>query len=149
MTMMIRKSKLEIINNLKKNGFRMTRHRLAIIDFIAERHDHPSVRFVYEKIRLKDPFISLATVYNTLNMLVKMNLLKEIDFEDADNRYDTNLAPHINLICIICGSINDYEYDLPVAPDIIREQKGFVVKESRMEYRGVCNNCYQKNSPAK
>ena len=144
---MIRKSKSEIIKKLKKSGFRMTRHRQAIINFIAERHDHPSVRHIHEKIRLKDPLISLATVYNTLNMLVKMKLLKEIDFENTDNRYDTNLAPHINLICIICGSINDYKYDLPVDPDIIRAKEGFIVKESKMEYRGICSNCHKKNSP--
>lgn len=141
---MIRKSKETIIQELQKAGFRMTRHRRAIINIIAERQDHPSVRQVYDKMRMNDPGISLATVYNTLNMLVEMKLLKELEFEETDNRYDTNLSPHINLICTICGSINDFEYDLPVATDIIREKEGFITKESRMEYRGICINCNDK-----
>jgi len=141
---MIRKSKAAIIEELKKAGYRMTRHRRAIIEIIAERKDHPSVRQVYNKIRLQSPDISLATVYNTLNMLVEMNLLKEIDFEETDNRFDTNLIPHINLVCTICGSINDFEYDLPVVPDIIRAKDGFVTKEYRLEYRGICKNCQNK-----
>ena len=141
---MIRKSKETIIQELKKAGFRMTRHRRAIINIIAGRQDHPSVRQVYDKMRINDPRISLATVYNTLNMLVEMKLLKEIEFEETDNRYDTNLAPHINLVCTICGSILDFEYDLPVATDVIREKEGFITKESRMEYRGICINCHNK-----
>jgi len=139
---MIRKSKEEIFNQLKQCGLRMTSHRQAIISMIAERQDHPSVRQIYDKIRLQNPLISLATVYNTLNMLVNMKLLKEIDFENADNRYDTNLAPHINLVCTRCGSINDFEYDLPVSPKIIQAKEGFIVEESRMEYRGICSNCH-------
>ena len=106
---MIRKSKKAIFQELKKAGLRMTRHRRAIVEILAERQDHPSVRQVYDKMRKNDPGISLATVYNTLNMLVKMKLLKEIDFEETDNRYDTNLESHINLICTICGSIVDFE----------------------------------------
>jgi len=141
---MNRKSKADILTKLKKAGYRMTKHRLAIIDIIAERQDHPSVRQVYNKMKLKDSGISLATIYNTLNMLVEMKLLKEIDFEEADNRYDTNLTPHINLVCTICGSIIDFEYDLPVAPDVIRAKEGFVTKDYRMEYRGICNNCQNK-----
>ena len=73
------KTKDDILNELKKANYRITKHRRAIIDFIAEREDHPSVRFVFNKIKLKEPRISLATVYNTLNLLVEMNLLKELE----------------------------------------------------------------------
>jgi Fur family peroxide stress response transcriptional regulator len=142
--MMMRKSKDAILRELKKAGYRMTKHRRTIIDFIAERQDHPSVRQIYNKIKINDPGISLATVYNTLNLLVELKLLKEIDFEESDNRYDTNLAPHLNLVCTICGSIIDFEYDIPVTPDVVQAKKGFVTKEYRMEYRGICNNCQDK-----
>ena len=141
---MIRKSKAGILKELKKAGYRITKHRQTIIEIIAERKDHPSVRQVYDKMMLNDSGISLATVYNTLNMLVELKLLKELDFEKTDNRYDTNLAPHINLVCTVCDSIIDFEYDLLVAPDIIRAKEGFITKESRMEYRGICINCQNK-----
>ena len=72
---MIRKSKKVIFQELKKAGLRMTRHRRAIVEILAERQDHPSVRQVYNKIRFNNPDISLATVYNTLNMLVDMKVL--------------------------------------------------------------------------
>ena len=144
---MIRKSKEAIIKDLKMAGYRITKQRHTIIGILADRQDHPSVRQIYNKIRFNNPDISLATVYNTLNMLVDMKLLKEIEFEKSDNRYETNLAPHINLVCTICGSINDFDYDLPVVPDVIREKEGFVTKENRMDYRGICKKCQNEKKP--
>jgi Fur family peroxide stress response transcriptional regulator len=141
---MLRKSKEAILKELKIAGYRITKQRHTIIEIIADRQDHPSVRQIYNKIALNNPDISLATVYNTLNMLVDMKLLKELDFEKTDNRYETNLAPHINLVCTNCGNIIDFDYDLPVGPDIIREKEGFVTKEHRMEYRGICKTCQNK-----
>ena len=141
---MIRKSKEEILKTLKKAGYRMTKHRQAIISIIAKRQDHPSVRQIYDQIRRKEPEISLATVYNIVNMLVEMKILRKIEFEESDNCFDTNLAPHINLVCTVCGSINDFEYDIPVASEVIQAQEGFVTKEYRIEYRGICNNCQRK-----
>ena len=141
---MVKKSKKDILEELKNAGHRITKHRRAIIDVLAEREDHPSVRQIFSKIKLKDSGISLATVYNTLNLLVEMNLLKEIDFEETDNRYDTNLSPHLNLVCTICGSITDFEHELPVPAELIRVQKGFIAKEYRLEYRGICHRCQGK-----
>jgi Fur family peroxide stress response transcriptional regulator len=140
----MKRSKDYILKEIKKASFRITKHRRAIIDFIAEREDHPSVRFVFNKIKLKEPGISLATVYNTLNLLVNMNLLKKLEFDETDNRYDTNLDPHLNLVCTVCGSITDYEYKLPVTPDIIQSKEGFITLDYRIEYRGVCNICQRK-----
>jgi Fur family peroxide stress response transcriptional regulator len=138
---MIVKSKTEILQELKKVGYRNTKHRQAIISFVAERQDHPSVRQIFSQLKSENSGISLATVYNTLNLLVEMNLLREIDFEETDNRYDTNLSPHFNLICTICGSITDFEHELPVSAELIRVQKGFIAKEYRLEYRGICHPC--------
>ena len=72
------KSKQEILTELKKIGYRLTKHRRAIIEFVAERKDHPSARQIFDKMKLYDPGLSLATVYNTLNMLVKSKILQVV-----------------------------------------------------------------------
>ena len=137
-------SKDEIFKELKKAGYRITKHRVLIIEFVAGRRDHPSARNIYNNIKGYDQRISLATVYNTLNMLVKISILKEIDFEDSDNRYDTNLTPHLNLVCTSCGTIVDYEYELPVSPKTIQAQNGFMAQDYRLEYRGLCRRCQKQ-----
>jgi len=130
---------------LRDAGCRITRQRIAIIGFLAERDDHPSAWQIFESLRDTESGISLATVYNTLATLVEMGLVREMDFEDTDNRYDTNLAPHINLVCTVCGAIADLHHPLPVSPEEIMQQRGFETADVRMEYRGVCGACRSRS----
>lgn len=134
-----------MIKTLKDAGYRITNQRMSIINFIAKRTDHPSAQQIHREINSKVRGISLATIYNTLKTLVETNLIKEIDFEDSDNRYDTNLEPHINLVCTHCGSIADFNLNLPISPAEIKIKKGFITTGYRIEYRGVCAQCGLNN----
>ncbi len=139
----------DFLDTLKDAGFRMTRQRKAIIEYIAGRTDHPSAQQIFRALQPTHAWISLATVYNTINTLVNMELIKEIDFEHADNRYDTNLKPHINLVCTVCGNITDYMLELPVSSQTLKNRYGFIIEDYRMEYRGTCDSCQQKKKVKK
>ena len=134
----------EMIQELRHAGYRLTRQRLAIVGQMAGRPDHPSVKQIYSELNEAQPEISLATVYNTLNALVDLSLLREVEFEDADNRFDTNLSPHINIICLKCGNIVDYNVNLPLKPAKLARENGFKTVDCRMEYRGICHTCLTK-----
>lgn len=129
---------------LKEAGFRITKQRRAIVQYLAGRTDHPSAQQIYRDLQSDYSFISLATVYNTINTLVNLGLIKELDFEHSENRYDTNLNPHINLVCTSCGNITDYLLDLPVSYKTIQTKHGFTIEDYRMEYRGICRACNSK-----
>ncbi len=130
-----------MIETLRDAGFRLTRQRVTIIDCLADRDDHPSAREIFRGLPRSSPRSSLATVYNTLRTLVELGLIREMDFEAVDNRYDTNVGPHINLVCTVCGAITDFDHELPVSPEEIRSRLGFEAVDCRMEYRGVCAYC--------
>ena len=134
-------SKEEMIHVLRRAGYRLTRQRLTIIESVTGRTDHPSVKQVYHEINGLEPDIGLSTVYNTLNTLDALGVLKEIEFEETDNRFDTNLEPHINLVCTECGEIQDYTVKLPVKTSKIVRDKGFTTSDYRLEYRGICQTC--------
>lgn len=123
----------------------MTRQRLAIIQYLAGRDDHPSVRQIFEALKNGESRMSLATVYNTLATLVDLDLLEEMEFEAADNRYDTNLSPHINLVCTVCGSITDLNRKPPASADEIRKTLGFETTGIRIEYQGICAACRSRD----
>jgi Fur family peroxide stress response transcriptional regulator len=131
----------QMIEAFRTTGRRMTPQRRAILSYLAGRTDHPSARKIYRTLSPREPSLSLATVYNTLAVLVDLGLVREIEFEAVDNRYDTNLAPHLNLVCVRCGSILDFEHGLPVSPDTIQAELGFEVVDVRLEYRGFCAAC--------
>jgi len=128
---------------LRAAGFRITRPRRAILQYLASTDTHPSARQIFQAVRPTHHGLSLATVYNTLGMLVQQGLIKLLEFE-MDNRYENNLAPHINLICTCCGKIQDLEGGLPSPPEQVTEQVGFQVLDYRMEYYGICRECREK-----
>jgi Fe2+ or Zn2+ uptake regulation protein len=105
------------------------------------RADHPSARQIYSGLAGRGVRLSLATVYNTLSRLVGLGMLRELQFDESYNRYDTNLETHLNLVCTTCGAITDCRGAPPVGADEILEQLGFETFTFRLEYHGVCATC--------
>ena len=126
---------------LRAAGFRITQQRKAILKFLGSSKGHPSAQQVFQEARKEYPGISLATVYNTLDTLVKRGLIKVMEFQHMDNRHETNLNPHINLICTGCGKIQDFGEGLPIPEESVKKKLGFEVREYRVEYYGICAEC--------
>jgi Fur family peroxide stress response transcriptional regulator len=138
----------KVINELQKAGIRLTPQRRAILDYLASTDNHPSAHQIFQEVQKTHPDTSLATIYNTLNMLLRKGFLKMLEVE-PDNRCETNLGQHINLICDICGKIQDMKGGLTVNSEDVLHRFGFQVLDSRMEYHGVCSACRdrQKRAP--
>jgi len=126
---------------LRAAGSRISSQRRTIIAYLASTTSHPSARQVFHETRKRQSDLSLATVYNTLGILTRKRLIKVMQFDVTDNRYEPNVAPHINLICTSCGKIEDLEQAVPVRPEEIKEKVGFEVLDSRLEYYGLCAEC--------
>lgn len=123
-------------------GYRLTRQREIIFDYLGTCEPmHPSARQVHRELQARDAGISVATVYNTLGTLQRLGLIKVIEFESLDNRYEMNLKPHINLICNKCGNIKDFEAGPEIHVRCAKEKAGFKVDDFRLEYYGHCPAC--------
>jgi len=131
---------------LRAAGCRITRQRRAILEYLAHTDAHPSANQVYEEAKKHCPGLSLATVYNTLETLVKMGLIKVMEFQAVNNRHETNITPHINLICAACGKIQDLQDETTIHLKKARERAGFEVHDCRLEYYGLCADCRSKKS---
>ncbi len=130
----------KVISELTKSGIRLTPQRRAILDYLASTDLHPNAQQIFQEVQKIQPDIGLATIYNTLKRLVDLGLLKMLEVE-PDNRYETNLGQHINLICDICGKIQDMDGGLTVNSEEVLHRFGFQVFDSRLEYHGVCSIC--------
>ena len=139
-----------IIEELRERGLKLTPQRLAIIEVLVEHgHLHPGARFVYEEARKKKRGLSLSTVYAMLNDLSRHGIIKTLEFDAMENRYEGNREEHINLICERCRKIVDYR--LPVAVDRkeVARRTGFSVTDARLEYYGLCRECKKENGSTK
>jgi len=106
-----------IINQLRDNGLKVTSQRLAIVEVLLEKRDlHPGARLVYREAKKKKKSLSLSTTYATLNEFSRHGIIKKLQFDTMEDRYDGNLEEHINLICERCKKILDYNVPTAVDP---------------------------------
>ena len=92
-----------IITQLREKGLKVTPQRLAIIDILIEQGNfHPGAYLVYKKAKKKKKSLSLSTTYATLNELSRHGIIKTLQFDKIEDRYEGNLEEHINLICERC-----------------------------------------------
>lgn len=130
------------IGRLKEKGLKLTQQRLAILDVLVEQCEHhPGVSLIFEEARKKVPRVSLSTVYATLKEFSEIGLVKQLEFDRMENRYDGNLSDHVNLICTGCGTIADHSIPTHLEPDNISRDSGFVVTNARIEFHGYCRHC--------
>lgn len=127
--------------SLRDKGYKLTPQRREIIKLLARDMSHPGARDILQKVRKAVPRISMSTVYYTLDMMKKEGLIQELEYYDADNRYDINISDHINLVCTKCGKIADFTGDLPSFSRAVEKETGFKPARMRFEYYGVCREC--------
>jgi Fur family peroxide stress response transcriptional regulator len=142
------KSVASIIQAFRSKGFRATPQRIAICEFTLSSRDHPSVQHIYREVKKAHPTVSLATVYKTLQILKEIGLVQELSFPQEQTRFDAYLEPHINLICLRCGNIQDLD-DL-AARELIKRvavAKRFIPVSQRLDVYGTCEKCSRKTKP--
>ena len=138
-------AKESIIKQIKRRGLKMTSQRLAIIDVLVKQGTlHPSARLVYEEARKKKRSLSLSTTYATLNELSRHAIIKTLQFDRMENRFDGNLEEHINLICERCKKILDYKGPIAVDHRKVTKKTGFSITDTRLDYYGYCKECREE-----
>jgi len=75
----------------EKNGLRNTSQRQTIYEYLIQTDCHPTAKQIYDHLKPGHPSLSLATVYNTLDLLVGAGLITALG-EIGDNQvhYDGN-----------------------------------------------------------
>lgn len=135
-------SKESIVGRLKEEGLKITPQRLAVIETLVEKRGlHPGAALIYEEARKKRKGLSLSTTYATLETLSRLGIIKALEFDGMENRYEGNLGEHVNLICRGCGKITDHRVPAALNREEVARETGFVIADSRFEYYGYCPEC--------
>ena len=132
---------------LRDQGLPVTQQREAVAEVIFTSTAHLSVDEIEDRLRGRRHRIGKATIYRTLDLLVKSRLVEEHDFGEGFKRYEHRLSQqpiHEHLICLECGSVTEFE-----SPEIhrverrIREEYGFKPARHRVEIYGLCRACHE------
>jgi Fur family peroxide stress response transcriptional regulator len=145
MALMLKSGGTEPAQLLRQAGLRVTPQRLAIAHEVLTQR-HPTAAEVYEAVRTQFPTMGLATVYATLNTMGRSGLLMPVPLADAV-RFDANVSPHANLICVECGDIIDFEGCADVLAELRQRTAataGFAFESERLDLYGTCATCRSK-----
>ena len=138
----------QLVTRLQDSGHRLTPQRLALVDLLASDTSHPSAEQVYSRLKVQYPTISLATVYNTLEMLVALGEALPLDLNDGCTRYDVvRPAAHPHVICRRCGAVKDL--DLAGIEELLDQARAAVQFEglrARVHFEGICPKCSREAS---
>ena len=119
-----------LINALKKEGLRYTNQRQAVWDEIKSNDDHRDAEQIYSALRKNNLNVSRATVYRTIDVLVKNRLVRKMDLGDGRSLFEPRLDDehHDHMICEDTGKIiKFYNEDLELLQEKIARDHGYTV----------------------
>ncbi|OPY53748.1 MAG: ferric uptake regulator [Methanosaeta sp. PtaU1.Bin060] len=138
-----------IIKALRGKGYKATPQRIAICRFTLYSHEHPTAQRIYSEVKKTYPTVSLATVYNTIQILKDIGLLQEVSLSRDETRFDPNMEPHAHLVCLRCNSIADWAS--PLISETMKSvaiEAGFMPKGQNFDIFGLCRNCQKSEIAA-
>lgn len=134
----------QALDILKDRGIRITPQRKVILEYLVTQHNHPSVEQIFNGIKDGSVDLGIATVYNTLQILVAQKLVIELsNGDDGKMRYDYFGIPHYHAICLNCGKITDIFTELTFheAEREAEQKSGYLIESTHVETHGYCPEC--------
>jgi Fe2+ or Zn2+ uptake regulation protein len=124
---------------------RVTRPRVAVLEAVRD-HPHADTETILSAVRRGLPDVSRQAVYDVLNALTAVGLLRRIQPLGMVARYESRVGDnHHHVVCRSCGIIADIDCAVGDAPCLTPADdealEGFVLDEAEVIYWGLCPAC--------
>jgi Fur family ferric uptake transcriptional regulator len=131
---------------LRKKGYRLTPQRHMILSVIQEADGHLSIDQILERVQERNPYVSLSTVYRTLELLRELGLVREIHLPGEQPHYEmAESAEHHHLVCRRCRAIIHLEDNLlGNLHEQLQQQYAFHGLTLDLVAAGYCDTCWKK-----
>jgi len=127
---------------LRLRGFRITSQRRAILSFLHTTPGHYSPAAIFDHVRKVVPRVTEATIYRTLEFLVRNDMVLPSLQPDGHLVYEDATHVHHHLICRDCG------VQVSVAHEVVHglhrsleAATGFDPCLSHVTFFGLCPSC--------
>lgn len=128
-------------------GLKLTNERKALVREIFGIHYHFEADELLFKMKEKHVKISRATIYRTLELLVKSGMVRRVHLGEDHYHYEhvTGNSHHDHLICTTCGSVIEFHDPVLEARQLeICEKKKFLPTFHNLQILGICDACRRK-----
>ena len=136
---------------LRNADLRVTRPRVAVLEAVHAL-PHADTETILSAVRTGLPDVSRQAVYDVLNALTAVGLVRRIQPLGMVARYESRVGDnHHHVVCRSCGIIADVDCAVGEAPcltpfDDDNVLDGFVLDEAEVIYWGLCPDCSTANS---
>jgi Fur family transcriptional regulator, ferric uptake regulator len=132
---------------LRDHNLPVTAQRIAIAEVVLGSSRHLSVDDVMRALAATGTSAGTATVYRTLDVLVRSGLVVERDFGEGFRRYEPARGEphHEHLLCTVCGKVTEFRDErLERITTLIAESHRFARQRHRLVIYGVCDSCQRR-----
>ena len=131
------------VESLREQGYRLTPQRLLILSVVAESGGHMGVDQVFRLAKEANPYMDIATVYRTLHLLKKLNVVTEVAIGDRLHYELTDPeGKHHHMVCQVCsGAFNLGPHHLEQFRHTLMQEFDFEPDLEHFTVTGVCSTC--------
>jgi len=132
-----------LIKKLGEKGYRLTPQRVMVLTAIEKSSNHISAEEIYAQVIDKYPNVNISTIYRTLELLKKLELVTETDLGGGRVRYHpAEKGHHHHLVCQECGGIIDLDDSmLSALRDNLLKEYDFDADLRHLGIFGRCSKC--------
>ncbi|MGC8790860.1 MAG: Fur family transcriptional regulator [Desulfurella sp.] len=127
---------------LNKKNLKVTPQRLHILSLIKQ-FGHMDIDELYLQIKKNYPYMSLATIYKNISVMVENGILNEIKIAQQKTKYELLADFHAHFICTNCKKIKDLDIDISC---ILKGFDQASVQSVQLQIYGICNACQKKKN---
>ena len=132
------------MNRLDSN-MRLTSQRQVILEELKKVKSHPTADEIYYMVRKRLPRIGLGTVYRNLDILAKLGIIRKLEVDSKQKRFDGDITPHYHIRCIKCNRVDD----IFIKMDRELEKSAasccdYKILDHHVQFSGICSKCLPK-----
>jgi len=132
-----------LVAQLRARGMRVTPQRAMILQSIESLPGHITAEEVHSAVQRYSPYVNLATVYRTLDLLRSLDLVTVANMGTGATHYALHThATHHHAICRGCNSSLEFP---PALLDgfmqTLETEYGFVAAANHIVIFGWCSKC--------
>lgn len=126
---------------LAAHRIRPSHQRVRILQYLQGTRSHPTCEEIYAALVGEMPTLSRTTVYNTVELFARAQVLQELFVDGNGMRYDADTSLHGHFLCERCGRVTDFD----VNGLSVSGLEGYAVEAERVVFRGICPSCQSES----
>jgi len=135
---------MELGEKLRRRRLKLTAQRRSMLEVLRSFHHPISPQELHA--RLSAGVCDLATVYRSMHLLERSDVVRRYDFGDGIVRFELvredTQSHHHHLVCIKCsGVVEIHECAIKNIEEHLADIHGFQAVSHRLEFFGICPQC--------